>query len=89
MKEKDKNNDRLVMVKITPKIEEEKLLLVPKGVEINQDILEKSWFFDDEWSEEPIHHPSSRIEFSEVDKELWVKNKHPILEKDGDITFDY
>ena len=54
MKEKDKNNDRLVMVKITPKIEEEKLLLVPKGVEINQEILENSGCFEDWWDEEKI-----------------------------------
>jgi len=55
MKEKDKNNDRLVVVKITPKIEEEKLLLVPKGVEINQEILE-NWIgrFEDWWDEEKI-----------------------------------
>ena len=54
MKEKDKNNDRLVMVKITPKIEEEKLLLVPKGVEINQEILENSSCFEGWWDEETI-----------------------------------
>ena len=54
MKEKDKNNDRFVMVKITPKIEEEKLLLVPKGVEINQEILENSSCFEGWWDEETI-----------------------------------
>ena len=54
MKEKDKNNDRLVMVKITPKIEEEKLLLVPKGVEINQEILENCSCFEGWWDEEKI-----------------------------------
>ena len=54
MKGKDKNNDRFVMVKITPKIEEEKLLLVPKGVEINQEILENSSCFEDWWDEETI-----------------------------------
>ena len=54
MKEKDKNNDRLVVVKITPKIEEEKLLLVPKGVEINQEILENCSRFEDWWDEDTI-----------------------------------
>ena len=54
MKEKDKNNDRLVMVKITPKIEEEILLLVPKGVEINQEILENCSCFEGWWDEEKI-----------------------------------
>ena len=84
-----KNTDRVYRVKVTPDVEHNYLLRVPEGVEINQDILEKSWFFDDEWSEDPIHHPSSRIEFSEVDKELWVEHEHPLLENDGDITFDY
>jgi len=83
-----KNTDRVYRVKVTPDVEHNYLLRVPEGVEINQDILEKSWFFDDEWSEEPIHHPSSRIEFSEVDKELWVENEHPLLDEDGTITFD-
>ena len=54
MKEKDKNNDRLVVVKLTPKIEQEELLLVPKGVEINQEILENSSCFEDWWDEEKI-----------------------------------
>jgi hypothetical protein len=28
------------------------------------------------------------ISFSEVEKELLVEHEHPVLEKDGDITFD-
>ena len=54
MKEIDKNNDRLVVVKLTPKIEQEELLLVPKGVEINQKILENCSCFEDWWDEETI-----------------------------------
>ena len=54
MKEKDKNNDRLVVVKLTPKIEQEVLLLIPKGVEINQEILENSSFNEGWWDEETI-----------------------------------
>ena len=42
------------MMKITPKIEREILLLVPKGVEINQDILENCSCFEDWWDEEQI-----------------------------------
>ena len=68
--------------------EHEYLLRVPNGVEINQEILENSSFFEDEWCKELFPTPSSLIEFGEVeDKELW-SDDYPSLDKEGTITFD-
>ena len=83
-----KDTDKVYRVKITPLVEDNILLRVPKGVEINEEILEKSWFFEDEWCEELFPTPSSLIEFSEVeDKQLW-NYKHPSLHKNGDIHYE-
>ena len=78
-----KNTDKVYKVKVM-ELQEEFVLRVPIGVEINEEILGNSWYLDEYKNKEYIS-----ISFSEVDKEHWVKNKHPILEKDGDITFDY
>ena len=78
-----KDTDKVYKVRVM-KLEEEDILRVPNGVEINKEILEDSWYLDEYKNKEYIS-----ISFSEVDKELWVEHKHPILEKDGDITFDY
>lgn len=78
-----KNTDKVYKVKVTT-LEEEFILQVPKGVEINQDILENSWYLDEYKNQEYVN-----VSFSEVDKELWVEHEHPLLENDGTITFDY
>ena len=83
-----KDTDKVYKVKITPDIELNILLRVPKGVEINEEILSKDYMFEDYWREDPIINPRCRIEISEVkDKELWSED-HPSLDRDGDITFD-
>ena len=78
-----KDTDKVYKVKITPDIELNILLRVPKGVEINEEILSKDYLFEDCWSEEHIYNPSSRLEISEVDKELWNDYVHPSLHKNG------
>ena len=88
-----KNTDKVYKVRVM-KIEEEEILRVPKGVEINKEILEDSWYFDKFEEEDDDGRDFTTlfsISFSEVDKELWVEHEHPcpILEYDGDITFDY
>ena len=95
MKEKDKNDVRFVMVKITPKIEDQILLRVPKGVAINQMILENSGYFDDWWEYERFVNPNicgstPNIKFSQVlgfdDLDVNELGKDiPTLDEDGII----
>jgi len=82
--------DKYYKVIVSPKIEEHIYLRVPDGVEITEEILKNSWYFQDYWSESflPVN-PESRFEFNEVVKDLWDEIEHPTLDKDGDITFDY
>ena len=83
-----KDTDKVYNIKVIPDIEDNILLRVPKGVEINEEILSKDYMFEDYWSEDPIINPRCRLEISEVeDKELWSED-HPSLDRDGDITFD-
>jgi hypothetical protein len=77
-----KDTDKVYNVKVM-ELQEKFVLRVPKGVEINQEILENSWYLDEYKNKEYIS-----ISFSEVDKQLWMEHEHPVLEKDGDITFD-
>jgi len=78
-----KDTDKVYKVKVTT-LEEEFILRVPKGVEINQEILDNSCYLE-EWKNQKYVN----VSFSEVDKEFWVEHEHPLLENDGDITFDY
>ena len=56
-------------VKISPMIQDTVILRVPKGVEINKEILKNSGYFDDWWREEPpFVNPTPRIESSEYQK---------------------
>jgi len=91
-----KDTDKVYLVIVSPDfphIEHEYLIRVPEGVEINEDILKKSWFFDDEWvdlirSPQGLGIPPSRIEcISEVNKELW-SDDYPSLHKDGNIHYE-
>jgi len=87
-----KNTDKVYEVKINPVINETVLLRVPDGVEINQEILENSWFFEDWYFDSPpILNPNTklRLELNEVNKELWNGYDSPSLDEDGDIHFDY
>jgi len=87
-----KNTDKVYEVKINPIIDETVLLRVPEGVEINQEILENSWYFEKWYFESPpILTPNTKLRFelSEVDKELWNDSDYPSLDEDGDIHFDY
>ena len=78
-----KDTDKVYNVKVIPDIEDNILLRVPKGVEINEEILSKDYMFEDYWSEDPIINPRCRLEISEVkDKELWSED-HPSLHKNG------
>ncbi len=88
---KIKTTDKVYKVKITPMIEEEIFLRVPKDVELTQEILEDSGYFDGWYNEEPpsLIGGTCRLEIGEVDKELWTTDKDPILDNDGDIHFDY
>ena len=82
--EKMKDTDKVYNVKVIPDIEDNILLRVPKGVEINEEILRKDCHFEDYWSEDPIINPRCRLEISEVkDKELWNDYDHPSLHKNG------
>ena len=84
---------------ISPKVQESIILRVPKGVEINQEILENSGYFDDWYDFEPpiLIGKDVRLEFSEIPEEFlkqhsfyrWKRDKDPTLTKDGDITYDY
>lgn len=76
-------DDKYYKVKVM-ELQEQFVLRVPIGVEINEEILENSWYLDEYKNKEDIS-----ISFSEVDKELCVEYDLPLLEKDGDITFDY
>ena len=78
-----RSTDKVYKVRVVTQ-KEMFILRVPKGVEINQEILENSCYLEEWKNQEYVN-----VSFSEVDKELWVEHKHPILEKDGDITFDY
>lgn len=86
-----RKTDKVYNVKVTPHIEHNYLIRVPKGVEINKEILENSGNFDNEWSEEPMHTLASCVEISEVDKELkelWNDGGDPSLHKDGTIHYE-
>jgi hypothetical protein len=75
------DEDKVYRVKITqrPEVRTDMILLVPKGVEINQLILENSYYDFDTQGD---------IDFSisEVDKELW-NDDDPTLDNDGEIIF--
>jgi len=73
--------DKVYKVEVTTPIQEF-YLRVPKGVEVNEEILEKSWFTEPE-----VPNLPTNVSFSEVEKELW-NDYHPSLYKDGDISFD-
>jgi len=77
------DEDKVYRVKITqrPKVRTDMILLVPKGVEINQLILENTDYDFDT-------HGDIDFSISEVDKELWNEEKHPSLHNDGKIIFD-
>jgi len=77
-----KDTDRVYNVKVM-ELQEEFVLRVPKGVEINKEILENSWYLDEYKNKEYIS-----ISFSEVDKELMSEEDFPSLDKEGTITFD-
>lgn len=78
-----KDTDKVYRVKITPLVEDIILLRVPKGVEINEEILRKDCHFEDYWSEDPIINPRCRFEISEVDKQLWNEEHDISLHKNG------
>jgi len=68
-----KDTDKVYRVKITPLVEDIILLRVPKGVEINEEILRKDSYFEDWYDFDPptLYGKDIRLEISEVDKELW------------------
>jgi hypothetical protein len=82
MNKDPKNKDQVYKVKVI-KLQEEFILQVPKGVEMNQEILENSSYLDEYKNKEDVS-----ISFSKVDKKLWLEDKHPSLDRDGTITFD-
>jgi hypothetical protein len=85
-----KDTDKVYNIKITPLVEDNILLRVPKGVEINEEILRKDSYFEDWYDFDPptLYGKDICLEISEVeDKELWSED-HPSLDRDGDITFD-
>ena len=79
-----KDTDKVYNIKVIPDIEDNILLRVPKGVEINEEILSKDYMFEDYWREDPIINPRCRIEISEVEnKQLWSEGKDLSLHKNG------
>ena len=82
--------DKVYKVEVTTPIQEF-YLRVPKGVEINQEILENLDYVEDWWDTSAesdlwfrdICRKDRTASFSEVDKELWDEQEHPELGKDG------
>ena len=74
--EKMKDTDKVYNVKVIPDIEDNILLRVPKGVEINRNILVKSG--------ELCITKNVDISFTEVDKELW-NEEEKVLDNRGSI----
>jgi hypothetical protein len=90
---KMKNKEKLYKVKIYPITHEEIYIRVPKGVEINQQILENSSYFDDWYNFEPpqIMGCKVRCEFTEINPLKLPKidyedlDNFPSLDEDGYI----
>ena len=81
-----KNTDKVYEVKITPLSCEDNILLrVPEGIEIDKETIYNSTHFEDSWSK--VHNFSVKI--TEVDKELWDWKSHPSVESDGSIEYHY
>ena len=81
-----KDTDKVYNVKVIPDIEDNILLRVPKGVEINEEILRKDCHFEYYYDYEPptLYGVDIRLEISEVEnKQLWSEGKDLSLHKNG------
>ena len=87
-----KNTDKVYSVIVEPVYptkEREYLIRVPKNAEINEKILDKSYFFKDEWEGEFFSFPSCRIKsITEGNKKDWNEVGDPSLHKDGNIHYE-
>ena len=91
-----KDTDKVYKVKVTT-LEEEFILRVPKGVEINKKILENSGYFDDWWEDgngTPILSPEtkSKITFRQLEKGTNLMDEYVVVERgdeDEDIVIQW
>ena len=82
--------DKYYELLITPDYEDSLVIRVPEGVEITEEILEKSSFFENWYEEVPVLCGRDVcIEFEELVDQFPNDDDIPTLDKDGDITYDY
>ena len=80
--------DKYYKVRITPKLESYLVLRVPKGVQINEEILEESPFFEDWYSESPpfCGGLNVHLELEELDEKSIKNIDYLTLDNEGEIT---